>query len=113
MFRRPRRAPVGSLLLCLDVRRHGDDTSRLDRLEPALNENAVGDPRDTTSPAAMARLTGELVLGDALRSTWTARRPRRQPWKPPSPGWGAGPSRGPGRETGGAPMAVQLDDVRP
>lgn len=48
------------------VRRHGDDVSRLDRLEPALNENASGDPRDTTSPEAMARLVRELVLAEGL-----------------------------------------------
>lgn len=32
----------------------GDDVSRLDRYEPALNTSHDGDPRDTTTPAAMA-----------------------------------------------------------
>jgi len=33
----------------------GDDETRLDRIELALNEAVPGDPRDTTTPAAMAR----------------------------------------------------------
>lgn len=32
----------------------GDSLTRLDRTEPALNENRPGDPRDTTTPSAMA-----------------------------------------------------------
>ena len=47
-------------------RSKGDDVTRLDRTEPTLNENALGDPRDTTSPHAMAGLVQRLVLGDAL-----------------------------------------------
>ncbi|MEJ7926682.1 SGM family class A beta-lactamase [Sphingobium sp. AN641] len=43
-------------------RAHGDTASRLDRIEPALNENAVGDPRDTTTPAAMAGLMARLLF---------------------------------------------------
>jgi beta-lactamase class A len=31
----------------------GDATSRLDRIEPELNSNLAGDPRDTTTPRAM------------------------------------------------------------
>ncbi|MBH1999559.1 MAG: SGM family class A beta-lactamase [Sphingomonadaceae bacterium] len=46
------------------MRAHGDDVTRLDRNEPALNENAQGDPRDTTSPAAMAGLMGRLIFRD-------------------------------------------------
>ena len=33
------------------LRRIGDDTTRLDRVEPHLNEGRAGDPRDTTTPA--------------------------------------------------------------
>lgn len=44
----------------------GDAVTRLDRREPELNENAVGDPRDTTTPAAMAETSRKLVLGDAM-----------------------------------------------
>ena len=46
------------------MRRHGDAVTRLDRTEPALNENRPGDPRDTTSPAAMSRLIARLLHRD-------------------------------------------------
>lgn len=45
----------------------GDDKTRLDRIEPALNEALPGDPRDTSTPAAMLSDLRVLVLGDALR----------------------------------------------
>jgi beta-lactamase class A len=48
------------------IRSIGDTTTRLDRLEPELNEAAPGDPRDTTTPAAMLETFRRLVLGDAL-----------------------------------------------
>ncbi len=44
----------------------GDFTSRLDRTEPTLNEATPGDPRDTTTPRAMATSLTELLLGSAL-----------------------------------------------
>ena len=44
----------------------GDADTRLDRTEPALNEALPGDPRDTTSPLAMAADLDRLVLGQAL-----------------------------------------------
>jgi beta-lactamase class A len=44
----------------------GDAVTRLDRREPELNENAVGDPRDTTTPSAIAETSRRLVLGKAL-----------------------------------------------
>jgi beta-lactamase class A len=47
-------------------RRHGDDVTRLDRMEPGLNENAPGDERDTTTPEAMAGLVQRLVFGEGL-----------------------------------------------
>ena len=47
-------------------RQLGDSVTRLDRIEPELNEAAVGDPRDTTSPAAMLADLNALVLGTAL-----------------------------------------------
>ncbi|WP_217989571.1 class A beta-lactamase [Sphingomonas lenta] len=40
--------------------------SRLDRLEPVINESLPGDPRDTTSPAAMLAMVRRFALGDAL-----------------------------------------------
>jgi beta-lactamase class A len=48
------------------VRRLGDDVTRLDRTEPTLNESAPGDPRDTSTPRAMAHTLRRLMLGDAL-----------------------------------------------
>ncbi len=44
----------------------GDTTTRLDRMEPELNEAAAGDPRDTTTPRGMATSLRAAVLGDAL-----------------------------------------------
>jgi beta-lactamase class A len=44
----------------------GDRTTRLDRIEPELNEALPDDPRDTTTPAAMLKNIQALVLGDAL-----------------------------------------------
>lgn len=44
----------------------GDETTRLDRPEPGLNEATPGDPRDTTTPRAMAETLRQLLLGDAL-----------------------------------------------
>ncbi len=45
----------------------GDQMFRLDRWEPDLNTARPNDPRDTTTPAAMAASMNKLVLGDALR----------------------------------------------
>lgn len=44
----------------------GDGTSRLDRIETELNEARPGDPRDTTTPAAMLANLHALLLGTAL-----------------------------------------------
>jgi beta-lactamase class A len=48
------------------ARRLGDEVTRLDRTEPTLNEGTPGDPRDTSTPRAMARTLQRLMLGDAL-----------------------------------------------
>ncbi|MBN3819419.1 PenA family class A beta-lactamase [Paraburkholderia sp. Se-20369] len=48
------------------MRTIGDDTFRLDRWETDLNTALPGDPRDTTTPAAMAASLRVLALGDAL-----------------------------------------------
>ena len=55
------------------VRRHGDSTTRFDRIEPELNLAAPGQDLDTTTPAAMAGLMRVLLLGDALNATSRAR----------------------------------------
>jgi beta-lactamase class A len=44
----------------------GDDVTRLDRTELALNEALAGDPRDTTSPLAMVGNLQALLLGNPL-----------------------------------------------
>ena len=44
----------------------GDRVTRLDRRETELNEAAPGDPRDTTTPAAMVRNMQHILLGRAL-----------------------------------------------
>jgi beta-lactamase class A len=51
----------------------GDPVSRLDRIETELNEATPGDPRDTTTPDAMAANLRSLVVGDGL-----SRRSREQ-----------------------------------
>jgi beta-lactamase class A len=51
----------------------GDDTSRLDRRETILNEAVPGDPRDTTTPAAMLRDLQAVLLGDVLSAASRAR----------------------------------------
>ncbi|MCA8889205.1 MAG: class A beta-lactamase [Parvularculaceae bacterium] len=48
------------------LRTLGDDVTRLDRWETALNENLPGDPRDTTTPRAMTALLQRFIAGDAL-----------------------------------------------
>lgn len=48
------------------MRSIGDDITRLDRKETDLNEAAPGDPRDTTSPNAIAKSLQDLILGDKL-----------------------------------------------
>ena len=40
--------------------------TRLDRIETALNEATPGDPRDTTTPAAMLDIMRRLLVGDTL-----------------------------------------------
>lgn len=48
------------------LRSIGDATTRLDRNEPDLNSNQPGDPRDTSTPTAMAATMEKLLFGDAL-----------------------------------------------
>ncbi|WP_256775487.1 MULTISPECIES: L2 family extended-spectrum class A beta-lactamase [unclassified Stenotrophomonas] len=49
------------------LRDNGDAVTRNDRLEPDMNRFAPGDPRDTTSPAAMAASLQRFVLGTVLQ----------------------------------------------
>ena len=51
----------------------GDGVTRLDRNEPSLNGNLPGDPRDTTTPDAMAQTMKTVLIGDALRANSRAK----------------------------------------
>jgi len=48
------------------LRRSGDDVTRLDRNEGALNSNIQGDERDTSSPRAMTHSMYRLLTSDLL-----------------------------------------------
>jgi len=48
------------------LRSLGDSSTRLDRSEPELNSNLPGDPRDTSTPRAMAATMRTLLAADAL-----------------------------------------------
>ncbi|KKB85211.1 beta-lactamase [Devosia limi DSM 17137] len=50
----------------------GDAVTRVDRYEPELAEAVPGDPRDTTSPNAMAENVRKVVMGEALQQAGTA-----------------------------------------
>jgi beta-lactamase class A len=55
--------PIG---LTAYARSLGDSITRLDRIEPELNQALFDDPRDTTSPAAMLADIKTLVLANVL-----------------------------------------------
>jgi beta-lactamase class A len=48
------------------LREIGDDVTQSDRYETALNEFTPGDPRDTSTPAALARNLQGFAVGDLL-----------------------------------------------
>ncbi|MFA1559595.1 class A beta-lactamase [Aliivibrio fischeri] len=48
------------------LRAIGDDKTRLDRIEPELNEAKNGDKRDTTTPVAMSQTLNALLFGNTL-----------------------------------------------
>jgi beta-lactamase class A len=61
------------------IRTMGDNVTRLDRNEPALNVVGPGDVRDTSSPDAMIKLLSTLLFGQVLSAesrtrlaTWMA-----------------------------------------
>jgi beta-lactamase class A len=56
----------GPQALTAYARSIGDPVTRLDRIEPDLNEAVPGDPRDTTTPAAMLQNLRSLLVGNAL-----------------------------------------------
>ncbi|GAA4870191.1 class A beta-lactamase [Saccharopolyspora cebuensis] len=48
------------------LRALGDTTTRSDRIETELNETSPGDPRDTSTPRALATSLRAFTVGDAL-----------------------------------------------
>ena len=63
------RATGGPSALTEYIRSLGDQITRLDRVEVELNEAKPGDPRDTTTPAAMVGLLKNLLLGQGVSKT--------------------------------------------
>lgn len=78
----------------------GDRFTRLDRNEPSLNDAVPGDPRDTTTPAAMAHDMHKLVLGTALHPASRARLT----------GWLLGCRTGAKRLRAGVPATWRMGD---
>ncbi len=90
-------------------------TARLDRFELALNTAIAGDPRDTTTPRAMAQSYGKLLLGPALKP---ASQTRLGNWMESAstglnrlrnglpPGWRAGDKTGTGQNGAVGDVAI-------
>lgn len=75
------------------LRAWGDAVTRIDRTEPGMNLVTRGDPRDTTTPAAMTALLRTILFGDVLSPASRARLID----------WGAAASTGPKRLRAGLP----------
>jgi beta-lactamase class A len=82
------------------VRSIGDTMTRLDRIEPDLNEALPDDPRDTTTPGAMLKNIQTLVLGDALS----------EPSKKQLAAWLVGNKTGAARLRAGLPAGWRVGD---
>lgn len=83
------------------LRESGDSVTRLDRTEPALNENAPGDERDTTTPAAMAATAAGFLTTDEVLNAMSRER---------LIGWMRGASTGLDRLRAGLPANWQAGD---
>jgi beta-lactamase class A len=59
----------GPVALTRFIRSCGDNATRIDRYEMALNSNVAGDPRDTTTPLAMAEFARTVLFGRVLTPT--------------------------------------------
>lgn len=78
----------------------GDAATRLDRTETTLNTNLPGDPRDTTTPAAMVGTMRALLFGDRLSAASRARLG----------GWMEGATTGRARLRAGLPAGWRVGD---
>jgi beta-lactamase class A len=78
----------------------GDREFRLDRWETELNSAIPGDPRDTTTPAAMMQSVNRLLLGDALGA----------PQRKQLVGWMVGTLTGNERIRAGSPAGATVAD---
>ncbi len=102
------------------LREMGDSATRLDRTEPMMNLVLPGDPRDTTTPEAMARLIGRLMTGQLLKPAsrdllfgWMAETKtgvRRIRAGLPSV-WRSGDKTGTGIDDGASGMVNKYNDV--
>lgn len=81
------------------VRSMGDQVTRLDRIEPELNDVGPGDARDTTSPSAIAETARRLLLGDGPLSAVSRERLVT---------WARATTTGPGRLRAGFPAGWTL-----
>lgn len=105
------------------LRSNGDGISRLDRLEPELNENLPGDERDTTTPEIMARNLRSFLLGHSELGSPPLNEASREKllgWMVESPtgrerlrgglpsSWRAGDKTGTGGETNNATNDVAI-----
>ncbi|ACA15906.1 Beta-lactamase [Methylobacterium sp. 4-46] len=110
------------------ARAQGDAVTRLDRTEPSLNTAIPGDPRDTTSPAAMAALMERILVGPVLSAEsralllgWMTQSPTgaERLRAGLSPGWQVADKTGTGangtanvvalvRRPGGAPLVASV-----
>lgn len=66
------RALGGPQALTAFFQQHGGSETRLDRFEPEVNENAIGDPRDTTTPQSMANLMHHLLVKNSAGTNISA-----------------------------------------
>jgi beta-lactamase class A len=105
------------------IRACGDPVSRLDRFEMELGSNLPGDPRDTTSPLAMAVLSRKIVLGGVLNEenrtrlqTWLKKSvpgPDRLKAGLPSPPWLVGHKTGTAANGGVNDVAIAWRSGKP
>ncbi|WP_181159960.1 class A beta-lactamase [Sandaracinobacter neustonicus] len=99
------------------LRALGDKATRLDRMEPEMNRVIGNDPRDTTTPRAMAETVARLLTNDALTPAsrkllgqWMAdtQTGMRRLRAATPPGWTAGDKTGTGMTKG---MPNRVNDV--